>query len=358
MLKHISLNNKLQSVDLEHGNDSTNGHRPMVSVIMPVYNVESYVIEAVNSVLKQTLSDFELLIIDDESPDNSIQKIKGSFDDARITILSQKNRGLAGARNTGIRYAKGQFIAFLDSDDYWDKNKLKCHYQDFEQYPHCGVSFCSSLFVDNYSKSLNRLQRPKRKNDFQAKHIFTRNPIGNGSVPVIRKSVLEQIAFTGIGKDGHTKDYLQYFDESLTQSEDIDCWVRIAILTGTDFIYIDKPLTYYRVNNEGLSSDVDTQYETWLVFYRKLSKISPNFCRKHGPTAKAFQCRYLARRCVSQAQGKDAFKWMCRAFKYQPFVLMSEFGKTAITSVASIVMAVLPRSAQQGLVKQFLQQRF
>ena len=97
---------------------------PHVSVIMPVYNVERFVAVAVQSVLDQRFADFELLIIDDVSPDRSIA-ICEAFDDKRIRIVRhEKNRGLAGARNSGIRHARGDLLAFLDSDDCWHPDKL------------------------------------------------------------------------------------------------------------------------------------------------------------------------------------------------------------------------------------------
>jgi glycosyltransferase involved in cell wall biosynthesis len=95
-----------------------------VSVILPVYGVEKYIAEAVRSVLAQTFSDFELLIIDDGSPDRSVE-ICRQFTDSRIRIIQQQNRGLSGARNTGIRYAKGEYLAFLDGDDLWAPEKLE-----------------------------------------------------------------------------------------------------------------------------------------------------------------------------------------------------------------------------------------
>ena len=96
---------------------------PIVSVVMPVYNTAKYVEAAIESVLAQSFLDFELLIIDDEGTDNSIELCR-AYTDPRVRIISQKNRGLAGARNTGIREARGQFVALLDSDDLWEASKL------------------------------------------------------------------------------------------------------------------------------------------------------------------------------------------------------------------------------------------
>ncbi|NEO51027.1 MAG: glycosyltransferase family 2 protein, partial [Moorea sp. SIO4A3] len=102
-----------------------------VSVIIPVYGVENYIAAAVQSVLEQTYTNFEVLIIDDESPDSSI-KICQEFSDQRLKIIHQTNRGLAGARNTGIRHAKGDYLAFLDGDDLWLPQKLERHIEHLE----------------------------------------------------------------------------------------------------------------------------------------------------------------------------------------------------------------------------------
>ncbi len=323
---------------------------PLVSVVVPVYNVEQYIEEALCSVLDQTYTHLEIIVVDDESPDQSVALIEQRFNDPRIRIVKQKNRGLAGARNTGIRNANGEYVAFLDSDDFWQNDKIERHVQLMQDNPSCGVSFCSSLFVDEQSASLGRLQAPKKKDNYRANDIFCRNPIGNGSVPVIRKGTLEQIGFSSADKSHDGKPYIQYFDESLRQSEDVDCWTRIALLTGAQFKYIDAPLTNYRLNNEGLSADVDKQFETWLTLLIKLQGYAPQFAKKYGPVAKAFQYRYLARRCVFQGQGKLAATLMWNAFKTHPIALTKEFRKTIETSIASLGLALMPQSLQSKIV--------
>ena len=96
----------------------------LVSVIIPVYNSEKYVKEAIDSVLKQTYQNFEIIVVDDCSTDNSCQIIK-KIDDQRIRLIKlDKNSGVAVARNIAIENAKGQYIAFLDSDDIWLEDKL------------------------------------------------------------------------------------------------------------------------------------------------------------------------------------------------------------------------------------------
>ncbi|MBL4673283.1 MAG: glycosyltransferase [Arenicella sp.] len=326
---------------------------PLVSVVIPVYNVEQYIEEALDSVLSQSYQNIEVLIVDDGSPDDSISTIKKNYSDSRIRIIEQANRGLAGARNTGIRSANGGYVAFLDSDDFWEKNKLDQHIQLMLNHDNCGVSFCSSSFVDENSQFLGRLQAPKKKANYQAKDIFCRNPIGNGSVPVIRLEILQQIGFETSDKNQDGLPYTQYFDESLQQSEDVDCWTRIAILTGTDFYYIDQPLTNYRLNSGGLSANVEKQFETWMHLLNKLEQYAPDFAAQYGAVAKAFQYRYLARRSIFQGQAGNAVKFMWLAFKTKPMALLSEFSKTLETTAAGLLLMCLSSENQRKLVERF-----
>lgn len=103
---------------------------PKLSVIVPVYNVEKFLARCLDSILAQTLSDIEIICIDDGSPDNSIEILnRYSSADKRITVIRQENRGLGGARNSGINAATGEYIGFVDSDDYLDLDffeKLYC----------------------------------------------------------------------------------------------------------------------------------------------------------------------------------------------------------------------------------------
>ncbi|NES42262.1 glycosyltransferase family A protein, partial [Moorena sp. SIO2C4] len=146
-----------------------------VSVIIPVYKVEKYIAATVESVLAQTYKNFELLLIDDGSPDNSIQ-ICQQINDPRIKIIRQDNQGVSAARNTGIRHAQGEYIAFLDGDDLWVPEKLEKHVLHQETSPHVGVSFSYSAFIDETGSPLGIYQIAKTK-DITTDYIMCRNPI-------------------------------------------------------------------------------------------------------------------------------------------------------------------------------------
>jgi glycosyltransferase involved in cell wall biosynthesis len=98
---------------------------PKVSVIIPIYNVEKYIIQCLNSIIKQKLNEIEIIVVNDGSSDNSLQiALNFTNNDNRVLILSQINRGLSEARNTGVRYSRGEYIYFIDGDDYLDENCL------------------------------------------------------------------------------------------------------------------------------------------------------------------------------------------------------------------------------------------
>lgn len=299
---------------------------PVVSVVIPMYNVEKYIEQSVNSVLNQSYHHFELILVDDGCVDKTLD-IVNNFTDPRIRIVRQENRGLSGARNTGIESARGIYIALLDADDYWAADKLTKHIQHLSANPKVGISYCPSLFIDEEGELLGIGQFPKLKN-ITKQHIFCRNPIGNGSSPVIRRSVLSEIGYYGIKKDKYRR---MYFDESLRQSEDIELWIRIALKTKWQLEGISTPLTYYRVNDSGLSADVDKQFASWqhAVMLNKAS--DPAFFKQFYSLAKAYQLRYLARRAVQSKSKVTAFKLIHQAIYCNYRIILQEPNRTVMT---------------------------
>ena len=160
---------------------------------MPLYNAARTVAASLESVLAQTYTKLEILVVDDGSTDEGVA-ICRSYGDSRIQIVPQQNRGLAGARNTGIRHSSGAILAFLDSDDLWLPEKIERHVQHLEANPSVGVSYSRSAFIDDQGQPLGIYQMPQL-NAITPELIFCRNPIGNGSAVVIRREVLEAIRF-------------------------------------------------------------------------------------------------------------------------------------------------------------------
>jgi glycosyltransferase involved in cell wall biosynthesis len=309
-----------------------------VSVIIPVYGAEKYIAATMQSVLEQTYKSFELLIIDDGSPDKSIEVCQ-QFTDPRIKIIRQQNRGLAGARNTGIRHAQGDYLAFLDADDLWLPEKLEKHVEHLENSPSVGVSFSCSAFIDETGKPLGLYQKPKLTG-ITIPNLLCRNPISNGSAPVIRREVFEAIKFQD-NLYGTVEDF--YFDDRFRASEDIECWFRIAIQTEWQIEGIPEALTLYRVNSGGLSASVFKQLDSWEQVIEKTRSYAPDLVAQWENPARAYQLRYLARRAITLKDGSIAVKLFHRALATHWRILLEEPRRTLLTWSATYLLWLLPQ---------------
>ncbi len=307
-----------------------------VSVILPVYGVEQYVAEAVRSVLAQTYGNFELLIIDDGSPDRSIE-ICQQFTDPRIQIIQQSNRGLSGARDTGIRHAQGVYLAFLDGDDLWAPKKLEMHVAHLDNSSKVGLSFSRSAFIDEAGKDLNTYQMPKLTG-ITADYLLCCNPVGNGSAPVVRREV-----FKLIGRKNAAGETC-YFDESLRRAEDIECWLRIAIQTPWLIEGIPEPLTLYRVNTGGLSASLLQQLASWEAVIEKTRSYAPELIAQWESIARTYQLLYLARTAIRLQLRDLAVSLTHQAITAHPLILFKEPRRTLLTLIAAYLLRLLPNT--------------
>ncbi len=307
---------------------------------MPVYNVADFVIQAIHSVLKQTFTDFELIIVNDCSTDNSLQ-ICQTVQDPRIKIVNHEiNKGLAAARNTGIRHAKGEYLAFLDSDDSWHLNKLQSHLLHLDNNAHLGISFSRSVFMDFEGHPLEIYQMPQLTH-INAAHLLCRNPVGNGSAPVVRAKTFDEIAFKSPDTSPNERCY---FDEKFRQSEDIECWLRIVATTQWQIEGLAAPLTYYRLNHQGLSSNLMKQLASWENMIQKAKQYAPELLKHFEHKARAYQLRYLARQAIRNGDGKTAVHFVNQALYLAPSILKAETGRTLATLAAAYMLYCLPLS--------------
>ncbi|MBV9388003.1 MAG: glycosyltransferase family 2 protein [Chroococcidiopsidaceae cyanobacterium CP_BM_ER_R8_30] len=308
-----------------------------VSVILPAYQVAKYIGAAVESVLNQSYQDFELIIVDDGSPDQTVQ-ICQQFIDPRIKIIRQENRGLAGARNTGIRHAQGKYLALLDGDDLWLPKKLERQIEHLESSPLVGISFTRSAFIDEAGNSLGTYLMPKLK-EITPPYLLRENPVSNGSTAVIRKEVFEAIRFKD-NLHGTVEDF--YFDEYFRQAEDIECWLRILIQTNWQIEGIPEALTLYRVNSRGLSANILKQLEHIEKVIEKTRSYAPELVAQWEGPAKAYQLRYLARTAVRLQAGSMAMKLIHQALAAHWRILLEEPRRTLMTLTAAYLLGFLP----------------
>ena len=212
---------------------NTNTKQPLVSVIMPTYNHARFIGEAIDSVLNQTYRNLKLIIIDNYSKDNT-KEIVASYKDDRIKYLKFKNNGvIAVSRNYGIRHSHGEYIAFLDSDDKWDKKKLEKQIPHFQSSKVVGVASGAILIGDTpYYRKKNYGRSKLGYVDYQYIDILNGNKIMTSSC-IVKRKILEKVRF---------------FDENrdFCFIEDWELWLRMARF-GL-FRVLEDPLIFYLVS--------------------------------------------------------------------------------------------------------------
>lgn len=317
-----------------------------VSVIIPIYNVEPYIQKTVQSVLDQTYPIHEVILVDDASPDNSVELCR-QIQDPRITIIRQENRGPSGALNSGIRKATGDYIAFLDGDDLWRPTKIATHLQHLESDPTVGVSFSCSSFIDIDGHPLGGVQSPRLKN-IDIFYLMRYNPLGNGSAAVYRRQVLEQIRFQQDLR-GASEDV--YFDEQFRMSQDIELLRRIALQTNWLVEGVPEPLTQYRINSKSVSSNFDKKVKVWEQLFAKTRSLNPALISPCRAISQAYELKYLARRAVRLRDGQSAIRLSVQALKASIQVFFEEPMSMIMILTAAIALWLMPKMCYVRLEK-------
>lgn len=251
----MSFHNKTTSEDVRNS--------PRVSVIVPSYNRAAFLLEALESVFNQTWRSFEVIVVDDGSTDDTLARIAPFL--GRVRFLSQPNRGVAAARNHGIRYARGEFLCFLDSDDLWMPTKLaeQVAFSDHNtQYALIATELESFDHSGRISSGIKAGMYHIR-DGFVLEHLLFSNWIQTSTVMVRRQAVLSAGGF----------------DEDVGQfGEDWLLWMRIA--AEAPIYFLRNPLVRYRFHAENLSSQLpEFQYRSLMRILDKLA-ILPQFQKK------------------------------------------------------------------------------
>ncbi|MGB6296808.1 MAG: glycosyltransferase [Rivularia sp. (in: cyanobacteria)] len=207
-----------------------------VSVIIPAYNAMNYLPQTVESVLKQTFTDFELIIVNDGSSDG-IEQWVDTITDNRIRLISQKNQGTATARNTGIAHAKGAYIAFLDSDDLWEVSNLEKQVYCLDNNPDVGLVYVWVKSIDAEGNDLGQIYGNDAEGYVWEK-MLQENIIRSGSASMVRRDCFEK---SGV------------FDQKIKFVEDWEMWIRIS--RNYSFAVIKEPLVYYRFHPNNKSKN-------------------------------------------------------------------------------------------------------
>ncbi len=274
---------------------------PTVSIIIATFNREKLLKEAIESVLVQTYSDYELLIIDDGSIDNT-QTMVQSFDSPKIKYIYQKNKGRSAARNVGLNLAKGKYITFLDSDDLYLPNKLMTQVNYLDAHPHVGMIYTSAYCMDEDGNKLAHHYKADASGSIYKKIAFFMPVTITLPTVMVRQNIIRQVGG---------------FDEKMYRFEDTDMWRRLSKIThihaidefscklrthqdnqllSQNPIEIIKALHYY--SNKILDEDKEIH---WLTKYRGIGILYHHYANaffrvpewhQHGKELLQYAYRY------------------------------------------------------------------
>jgi len=219
-------------------------NRPKVSIIIPCFNASATIGETLASIKKQTFKDFEVIVVNDGSTDDTnhilashAEKLKSS-----LKIINQTNQGQTVAKNVGIRNSQGQFIAFLDSDDLWAPEKLEYQLAYMEPRPHLALCYTEGILINEKGDKIGVVNASSAHRGKCFDKLLVRNNIVASSV-LIKREILDMVGL---------------FDEDFKACENWDMWIRISKVSEIE--YLARPLTYYRVHLTNMSKNVDKMY--------------------------------------------------------------------------------------------------
>ena len=226
---------------------------PLVSVIIPCYNHEKYVTEAIESVINQSYQNIELIVIDDGSKDNSIKVIQKLADKYRFVFIHRKNKGLSATLNEGIKISKGTYFCVLASDDIYILDKIEKQVLFMEHNKEYGMCYGNMIQLDN-KKIVNKTKVKNAKNGFVFDELLMFNFVIPALTVMIKKDIFNSIGF---------------FDEK-SFIEDYDMWLRIS--DKYKIGYLNQYLGYYRIHETNISKQTLNMYKAQKIIIQKWSE--------------------------------------------------------------------------------------
>ena len=274
--------------------------KPRVSVITPTYNRARFIGEAVESVLAQTMPDWELLIVDDGSTDDTREVLAPYLADERIHYIYQPNQGQSVARNTALAEARGEFVGFLDSDDLWRAHKLEEQLSVFESQPGVHIVHGDESIIDEHGLEISQ-QNMRRYSGRITAQLLADNSVS------ITTALVKRECFDGMGG----------FQASHGVADDYDLWLRFS--ARYRFYYKPGIVASYRVMADQISSDKRRRFAANEAIIRNfLAQFGHALTRQEKRWGLArFYCR-KARYFASIGERRDAIKSVFKAFRNAP----------------------------------------
>jgi glycosyltransferase involved in cell wall biosynthesis len=274
---------------------------PLVSVIIPTYNRAEYVTQAVESVLNQTYSEIETIVVDDGSTDGTAEVLSKYQD--KISYMYQERSERSKARNEGFRHSKGDCIAFLDSDDVWLPTKIEKQVRVLNEQPDVGLVYTGVQFIDtNGGPCAGGLcwDEPVRKVLYE--DLMTHNVItGSLSSILVLRECLDRVGL---------------FDESMITCEDLDLYRRIA--KYYEFNKIELPLVKIRIHGDNTQAEFTRMAKGWETTISKISQDTPPEFEYYKYEAIIKLLSKIAALCKQDARLRSFFSFFARSVFHKP----------------------------------------
>jgi len=289
-----------------------------VSVVLTAYNSAPFVAEAMESVLRQTFRDFEVIAVDDGSQDGT-GEILDRHVDPRLHVVHQDNGGPAASLNTGLRLARGRYIALLDGDDCWHPDKLRNHLAYLNANPDADLTFDWSNWIDSHSRETG-LHSAWRRGRFSFRALLEDFVIGNTSSVVFRRSALDAAGMC---------------DSQFRRYYDADLFLRIALLREGNVHALPRPLTYYRRHGAQMSRDWTVMRQEWYALLEKFRSIAPSETAEASPRGSSNMTRYFAVLAYECGDFSEAASILAGSFRAAPALYLTDRRNWTLTAAAA-----------------------
>lgn len=307
------------------------GAPPLVTILICVYNGAKYLAATLDSALVQTWNDFEIVVVDDGSTDQSLTLLDRYSED-RLRVIRQQNQGPASALHTGLQSARGKFIALLDQDDLWMPGSLAAHIELLTRQPALALTFSWFRVIDAEGRELS-IHSSRHRGTIDFGGLLTDFVIGATSNVVIRRAAIDQAG--GI-------------DTNFPRMYDMDLFLRIALLAPENIEAIPRDLMRYRRHAGQVSRDIEGLRKEWERLFEKMRGLAPREVARVERGARSNMSRYFARLAYEDGLYTAALTLLTGGFRYAPAVFAAD-GRNWTTLAACFSGLVLPPRLHRGL---------
>jgi len=302
------------------------GH-PRVSVVIPAYNPGRFIDAAVGSALSQSMSELEVIVVNDGSTDDTSDRL-AAWNDPRLRVITQAHGGLASALNTAIRASRGEYIAFLDADDVWLPDKLARHFRVHEEQTGMDATFSWVRVIDG-NGNLTPMPCPRWHGCISFSQLLVDYAIRTMSAVVVRRAAAEHAGM---------------FDADLVRCVDFEFFLRVARLRPNNICAVPEVLSLYRRHEKQRTRDWRLMQEGWNQLLGLTRQRAPRETAAVEKRASSNMLRYFAAVAYQSGSFRDSFRLIRESFRVSPAAFVRDSRNWVMTAVA-LASLTLPRRA-------------